>query len=115
MSYDGEKSYPFSPEGGLSMGKTFWEGNVVEIFLFPNLDTPGQSVSKAHLFPGRGIEGGRHYLQAEGTTENTEPAYEVTLIESEAIAAVQEETCLPLFLTAYVPILHSKKLSRFVR
>ncbi len=74
------------------MEKNFWEGNVLEIFLFPTLDAPGQRVTEAHLVPGRGIEGDRHYLQAEGTAEDEEPGYEVTLIESEAIVAVQEET-----------------------
>ena len=74
------------------MGKVFWEGNVVELFLFPTLDAPGQRVAEAHLVPGRGIEGDRHYLQVEDAAEDEEPGYEVTLIESEAIAAVQEET-----------------------
>jgi hypothetical protein len=74
------------------MEKTFWEGNVAEIFLFPTLDTSGQSVVEAHLVPGRGIEGDRSFLQTEEVTDEMEPVYEVTLIESEAIVAVQEET-----------------------
>lgn len=74
------------------MEKVFWEGTVVEIFLFPTLDVPGQRVAEAHLVPGRGIKGDRSYLQSEGATEDEEPTHEVTLIESEAIASVQDET-----------------------
>ncbi len=74
------------------MGYTFWEGNVVAMFLFPSLDTPGQSVSKVHVMPGQGIEGDRYAVQTEEVSEETEPAHEITLIESEAIASVQEET-----------------------
>ncbi|MDQ3752983.1 MAG: MOSC domain-containing protein [Actinomycetota bacterium] len=65
-------------------------GSVVEIFIGPEFTRPVMSVESVKAVAGRGLEGDRYYHRNEGP--NSHPDEEITLIESEAIAAAQAET-----------------------
>ena len=49
-----------------------------------------QAVGQAEAIPGVGLEGDR-YARKQGTFYKPEPDYELTLIESEAVAAMRQE------------------------
>ncbi|MBE3561590.1 MAG: MOSC domain-containing protein [Ktedonobacteraceae bacterium] len=70
---------------------TYWEGEVVAIYIAPAADVPMQALEEARLVEGRGIEGDRYYLGTGTHSNDGEPCYEVTLVESEAIEALQHE------------------------
>jgi MOSC domain-containing protein YiiM len=48
-------------------------------------------IAEAHTVPGRGIEGDRYYSDIGHFSRQHGPSYEVTLIEQEAINALNEE------------------------
>lgn len=67
----------------------FWNGEVVGIYIASTADAPMESLQEARLVEGKGIEGDRYYA---GTgTHSDEECYEVTLIESETVEAMQRE------------------------
>ena len=65
-------------------------GKVVEIFIGPEFTNPVTSVDSVRAVAGRGLEGDRYYRPDEAP--GSHPDEEITLIESEAIAAAQAET-----------------------
>jgi MOSC domain-containing protein YiiM len=73
-----------------------WKGTLVAIHITPEATAPLQSVTEARLVAGKGLEGDR-YFSGRGTW-STHPGSgrEVTLIESEAIEALERESNLAL-------------------
>ena len=67
-----------------------FEGTVVSINIAPEAEAPMQSVSEARAVPGRGLEGDRYFDQ-KGTFSKPLPDRELTLIEAEAIEAMERE------------------------
>ncbi len=65
-------------------------GRVVEIFVGPEFSRPMSSVDSVKAVAGMGLEGDRYYRPHEDPESH--PDEEITLIESEAIAAAQAET-----------------------
>src|SRR5919106_5495969 len=68
------------------------DGRVVEIYIGPEPEGPVQRVDEVSAVAGRGLEGDR-YFQPD---EDGEPDKEITLIESEAIAAAAEESSVDI-------------------
>src|SRR5215831_4396364 len=67
------------------------KGSVVAIYLAPLARQPLVAVEQARAVPGRGLEGDR-YFERTGTYSNKPgPDREVTLIEMEAIEALQRD------------------------
>jgi MOSC domain-containing protein YiiM len=73
-----------------------WEGLVVALYIAPAADEPMQAINEAHLVTGRGIEGDRYYQRTGTHSDEDDTCYNVTLIESEAIEAVQPQYTLAL-------------------
>lgn len=69
-------------------------GRVTSIHLASEATEPMRGVGEAHCLPGRGIEGDR-YFWGQGTFSNSSDT-ELTLIESEAIEALDAEYGLVL-------------------
>ncbi len=68
-----------------------FEGEVVSIHTAPAASEPTASVEEAHAVPGKGLEGDR-YFKGEGAFSNRpDPGREITLIEIEAIEALERE------------------------
>jgi MOSC domain-containing protein YiiM len=67
-----------------------WNGIVESIHVASVAMGPTQPVSEANLIPAVGIEGDRYALK-QGTFFRPEPDFELTLIEAEAIEALQRE------------------------
>jgi len=77
--------------------KLAWEGDVIALYVAPTALEPMQPLQEAKFVEGRGIEGDRCYLlNGAAPDDEEEPAYEVTLIESEAIESLQYETKVPV-------------------
>jgi len=56
------------------------------------------SVDEIRAVPGSGLEGDRYYTQPSHNSHNPKPGREVTLIENEAIDALQHEVGISLSL-----------------
>ncbi len=67
-----------------------WNGKVESIHIASAATGPVQALDHAILIPGVGLEGDRYALK-QGTFYKPEPAFELTLIEAEAIEALQSE------------------------
>src|SRR2546425_8893773 len=68
-----------------------WHGEVVSIHIAPKAEDPMRSIQSVRAIAGRGLEGDR-YFRASGTySDRPGPAREITLIESEAIAAMARD------------------------
>jgi hypothetical protein len=67
------------------------EGRVVGIFIGPEAKAPLASVGEVQAELGRGLEGDRYWL-GQGTFWKRAPDREVTLIEAEALEALEGET-----------------------
>ena len=74
------------------MMKTSWQGEVVAVYVAPAEGAPVEAVREVRAVPGRGLEGDRYFAMAgsEGK-RRLGPGNEVTLIELEAIEAVNHE------------------------
>src|SRR6516225_1003270 len=73
-----------------------WKGTLVAIHITPEATAPLQSVTEARLVAGKGLEGDR-YFSGRGTwSTHLGSGREVTLIESEAIEALERESNLAL-------------------
>jgi MOSC domain-containing protein YiiM len=70
------------------------QGRVVGIFIGPEPERSMQAVSEVVAVAGRGLDGDR-YFQA---TEGANPALEITLIESEGVAAAVAESGVDISL-----------------
>src|SRR5882724_4765999 len=67
-----------------------WNGKVESIHIASTAIGPIQALDQAVLIPGVGLEGDRYALK-QGTFFKPEPDFELTLIEAEAIEALQRE------------------------
>ena len=61
-----------------------WQGTLESIHIAPTAKAPMRAVEQVLALPGVGLEGDRYALR-EGTFFKPEPAYELTLIEAEAV------------------------------
>ncbi len=68
-----------------------WKGAVVSIFIAPSGSAPMAPVREARAHPGKGLQGDRYFKQLGTFSNKPGPAREVTLIESEAIDALQRD------------------------
>jgi len=67
-----------------------WEGTIESIHIAANAKEPMLAVRSVVAVPGVGLEGDR-YARGQGTFFKPEPDYELTLIEAEAIEALQRD------------------------
>lgn len=67
------------------------QGTVVSIHIADKESAPVREVSEAHAVPGKGLEGDRYFLQAGAFSGVEGPARDITLIESEALAALETD------------------------
>jgi MOSC domain-containing protein YiiM len=67
-----------------------WNGKVESIYIAAAAQGPMQAVAEVVAIPGEGLAGDRYALKL-GTFYKPEPDYELTLIEVEAIEAIQRE------------------------
>jgi MOSC domain-containing protein YiiM len=72
-----------------------WKGKVESIHIASAPTAPTQALDHAVLIPGVGLEGDRYALK-QGTFFKREPDFELTLIEAEAIEALQREYAVEL-------------------
>src|SRR5258707_5814811 len=90
-----------------------WSGKVESIHIAHAPTGPVQALDQAVLIPGVGLEGDRYALK-QGTFFKPEPDFELTLIEAEAMEALQREYDVKLapgearrnILTRDVPLNH---------
>ncbi len=73
-----------------------YKGQIISINIVPTKGQPMDSVAEIRAVPGRGLEGDRYYLQSGKFSDGarpaeTDPDRQVTLIEVEAIEALQRE------------------------
>jgi MOSC domain-containing protein YiiM len=67
-----------------------WTGTVESIHIAPAAESPMQAVAHAQAIPGVGLEGDRYALK-QGTFFKPEPDFELTLIEAEALEAMNRD------------------------
>jgi MOSC domain-containing protein YiiM len=72
-----------------------WKGKVELIHIASAPTAPTQALDHVVLIPGVGLEGDRYALK-QGTFFKPEPDFELTLIEAEAIEALQREYAVEL-------------------
>ncbi len=68
-----------------------FEGEVVSIHTAPVASEPTVSVEEAHAVPGKGLEGDRYFKGNGAFSDRPDPGRELTLIEIEAIEALERE------------------------
>ena len=68
-----------------------WKGAVVSIFFARTGGGSMASAQEAHAVPGRGLEGDRYFKQQGTYSEKPGPDRELTLIEAEAIEALNRD------------------------
>ena len=68
-----------------------WQGSVVSLHITSAEAAPMRSLREAHAVPGKGLEGDRYFLGTGHFSPHHGPSHEVTLIEVETIAALNEE------------------------
>ena len=73
-----------------------WEGTVVSIHIAKTAAGPMESVREIQALSGRGLEGDRYFRQQGTFSKKGEPDREITLIEIEAIEAMQGEKGIKL-------------------
>jgi MOSC domain-containing protein YiiM len=71
-------------------------GHVVSIHIGTAAKAPMQAVDSVRAIPGRGLEGDRYCNLAGTFSKKLNPAYEVTLIESEALEALARDCGIEL-------------------
>lgn len=64
---------------------------VVSIHIAPEAEGPMKSIDEVRAFAGRGLEGDRYFLKAGTYSDRPGSGREATLIESEAIEALERE------------------------
>lgn len=67
------------------------QGNVVGIFVAPEPGAPMHAVERVRAVPGRGLEGDRYFDYDGRPVHGAGRAKSVTLIESEALTALERE------------------------
>jgi MOSC domain-containing protein YiiM len=73
-------------------------GEIVAIYIASDEGKPTESVSEVRALEGRGLEGDRYARQGGKFSQKDDPGREVTLIESEAIAALKKDYDIDLGL-----------------
>lgn len=73
-------------------------GEVVAIYIASDEGKPTESVTEVRAIAGRGLEGDRYAAQEGKFSQKDDPGREVTLIESEAIAALEKDYGIELGL-----------------
>jgi MOSC domain-containing protein YiiM len=73
-----------------------WKGNIVSIHIRPQPSAPTQAVGEVRAVPGKGLEGDRYYTQQGHFSNKPGVDRQVTLIEIEAIEALQREDGISL-------------------
>jgi len=68
------------------------QGNIVAIYIAPAEGQPTQSVPQVRAVPGKGLEGDRYFVKAGVEGSSPDGSRQVTLIESEALQALERET-----------------------
>ncbi len=68
-----------------------FEGTVDSIHIAPVASEPTVSVEQAHAVPGKGLEGDRYFKGDGSFSEKSGPDREITLIEIEAIQALERD------------------------
>jgi MOSC domain-containing protein YiiM len=68
-----------------------WKGIIVSIHITPQPSSPTQAVDEVRAVPGKGLEGDRYYSQQGYFSNKPGADRQVTLIEIEAIQALQRE------------------------
>jgi MOSC domain-containing protein YiiM len=66
-------------------------GHVVSIHITAKAAQPTTEVTEARAVPGRGLEGNRYFFRAGTFSDKDGPDRELTLIEAEAIEALQRD------------------------
>ncbi len=78
-----------------------WKGSVVAISITGNAAQPMRSVGEAKAVAGQGLEGDRYYSKQGTFTDNPNTTgRQVTLIESEAIQALERDYGVKIEATA---------------
>ena len=72
------------------------EGRVAGIFIAPGEAEPVEPRDEVEAVGGRGLRGDRYFLRTGAWSDGPKPGREVTLIESEAVAAARQEFGLDL-------------------
>jgi MOSC domain-containing protein YiiM len=72
------------------------QGTVVALFIAPEPSAPMAAVAEARAVAGHGLEGDRKFIRAGMTPAQSGPDRELTLIESEAVAAVPRDARIAL-------------------
>jgi len=67
-----------------------WQGTIESIHIAEKAKDPMRTIASVVATPGVGLEGDRYALR-QGTFFKPEPDYELTLIEAEAIEALQRD------------------------
>jgi MOSC domain-containing protein YiiM len=67
-----------------------WTGNVESIHIAPAAKAPMHAIDQVQALPGVGLEGDR-YANQQGTFFKPLPDFELTLIEAEALEALNRE------------------------
>jgi len=73
-----------------------WNGEVVSIQVAEKAGSAMMAVKEVRAFAGRGLEGDRYFNQEETNSNSPDPGREVTLIESEAIEALERDLQIKL-------------------
>jgi MOSC domain-containing protein YiiM len=68
-----------------------WKGNIVSIHITPQSSAPTQAVDEVRAVAGKGLEGDRYYSQQGHFSSKPGVDRQVTLIEIEAIQALQRD------------------------
>jgi MOSC domain-containing protein YiiM len=68
-----------------------WKGSIVSLPITSAEGRPMISINEVHTVPGKGLEGDRYFLGTGHFSQHHGPSHEITLIESEAIDALNEE------------------------
>ena len=72
------------------------QGQIIAIFIALAAGKPVTEIQQAHAVPGKGLEGDRYFIGAGNYSDHPSPDREVTLIEIEAIQALEREEGLRL-------------------
>ncbi len=91
-----------------------WQGTVVTIHIAGEATKPPEAVAEARAIAGRGLEGDRYFKKVGTYSNHPGSGREVTLIEAEAIEALEREAKIALppgvsrrnIMTRGVPLNH---------
>ena len=73
-----------------------WKGEVVSIQVAEQSGSPMIALKEARAVVGRGLEGDRYFNKVGTYSDRSDPGRDVTLIESEAVEALQRDLQIKL-------------------